>query len=506
MSRSALRLSAAVITTLIIVLGITAFDRLPGSVRSRIDVERTALASAQTALHKAQDAVSRETQSDAALFQALAASHQWPAQFQQAGDQLASAGRDMDELTRLEQHGHHSDQSRAESLLNEERRLRTGVADQASAIQSTAASWMDRKNHLSQDLSRMEQNYQSIHGFDLEAVKTAVTRAETDWPDKKTDLAARLQSLTEVTAESDQAWQSTADARREAAAGNIPEADAGRLLAASDTLKMDVAALPQRAAALQSLTGQLYDTWDKVLVDMEERGFGSSRVYDQKIRTIRTHTGDGTTSQDQWVEVAPATYSAMRNDLGMAIEHKPAGKYDSEANQVAQPAGFAYMAPPSQGSNQYGYWDHRDGQSFWVFYGQYALMRDLLFNHTYRPLPRDEWEDYRSARDRGNTYYGRDAESASGAPKYGTNGTTTQERYSGSTYARQGGFRNSPYASHSGSYSQSPFASRSLHEPEPESGGHSFGQRSRPEVGHSYRPAPRSMPRFGGGGRHFGRH
>ena len=98
----------------------------------------------------------------------------------------------------------------------------------------------------------------------------------------------------------------------------------------------------------------------------------------------------------------------------MAMEHKPAGSYDSEAERVAQPAGFAYMAPPGQGSNQYGYWDHRDGRDFWVFYGQYALMRDLLFNHSYRPLDRYDWEGYRSSRDSGRTYYGRDEQA--GAP------------------------------------------------------------------------------------------
>ena len=48
----------------------------------------------------------------------------------------------------------------------------------------------------------------------------------------------------------------------------------------------------------------------------------------------------------------------MEKDLGMAIEHKPAGKYDTESERVAQPAGFAYMAPPGQ-SNQYGHWEQQ---------------------------------------------------------------------------------------------------------------------------------------------------
>ena len=119
----------------------------------------------------------------------------------------------------------------------------------------------------------------------------------------------------------------------------------------------------------------------------------------------------------------------------VSIEHKPAGKYDTESERVAQPAGFAYMAPPGQ-SNQYGRWENSGGRDFWVFYGQYALMRDLLFNRDYRPLGRYEYEDYYRYRERNQTYYGRD-DSNGAAPKYGTQGTATQNRYSGSTFAQK---------------------------------------------------------------------
>ena len=148
-----------------------------------------------------------------------------------------------------------------------------------------------------------------------------------------------------------------------------------------------------------------------MLVDMETADGGE---YDQKIRTVQTHLADATAKNGD-IDLRREMGARFRrpptrpksNDLGMAIEHKPAGKYDSEAERVAQPAGFAYVAPPAQGSNQYGYWDHRDGRDFWVFYGQYALMRDLLFNHQYRPLDRYEWEGYRTYQSRGQTYYGR---------------------------------------------------------------------------------------------------
>lgn len=498
MTRNQLRLAAAILTTLIIAVGITAFDHLPGSLGRQIDSERGALASAQTQLRTAQEAVSRETQSDPSLFRDLAASRQWPDRFQQAAGILQSASRDMQELTRLEQHGHHRDRQQAETLLAHERSLRTTALSQASAIPAEAARWIDRKQHLPREIQQMERSYAAIHSFDFSPVTAAVQRAENDWPGKKSDLEARLAAVKGVASQSENVWEASASARRQAASGDAANLDYGALLTAADTLQTNAAALPQKSAELQSLTGQLYDAWDKILVDMEVRGSRSHRDWDQKIRTVRTHQGTAT-SQEQWVDVSQATYDAMRNDLGMAIEHKPAGRYDLEADHVAQPAGFAYVAPPSQGSNQYGYWEHRDGQSFWVFYGQYALLRDLLFNHSYRPLPRDEWEDYRGTSSRGQTYYGRDAEA--GAPKYGSNGTATQQRYAGSSYAQSGGFRNSPYASTSGGYRNSPYASR-------EDGAKRFGAHpeephSAPE--HSYRPSPRPSYRPpSSAGRRFG--
>ena len=201
--------------------------------------------------------------------------------------------------------------------------------------------------------------------------------------------------------------------------------DFGTLFAAADTLKTAAAALPKQTEQLKTLSGQLYQSWDKILVDMEVRGTGNARAYDQKIRTVSTTVADATgkagasTSDEKWVDVSKAQYQAMEKNLGMAIEHKPAGKYDTESERVAQPAGFAYMAPPGQ-SNQYGHWETNNGTSFWVFYGQYALMRDLLFNRSYRPLDYREYHDYYTYRQRNETYYGRDT--ATQAPKYGTSG------------------------------------------------------------------------------------
>jgi len=64
-------------------------------------------------------------------------------------------------------------------------------------------------------------------------------------------------------------------------------------------------------------------------------------------------------------------------------------------------------------------------------------------------LGRQTYEDFRGYQSRGETYYGRD---------YGTQGQATRERYSGSSYAQSGGFRDSKYASKPGGYRDSKYA------------------------------------------------
>ena len=512
MSRSALKFWAVVLSLSIGLVLLAGLDNLPRSVRAQIDSERTALAAARNEVQSAQHEVNRNVQADPALFHDLPAAQPWPARFVQSAALLDNATRDMDSLATLEKRNRRQDRPRVESLLSEERGFRSGAVAGAAGVEKEAAHWEDLKQHLPETLQQMQRDRDAIHGYDLAALSASVQKAETDWPEKKADLDGRLAAERNLVTEGDRLWDSTAEPRRQAAAGNLANLDFGTLLGDADQLHISAAALPANAAELQSLSAQLYTSWDKVLADMETRGIGTSKEYDQKIETVKTQVPDAsaktgtTTSDERWVTVPQSTYQAMQGDLGMAIEHKSLGKYDSESDRVAQPAGFAYMAPPSQGSNQYGYWDHSGGHDFWVFYGQYALMRDLLFHHDYRPLDRGEWDGYRTYQNRGQTYYGND--SASGQ-RYGTQGATTQQRYSGSSYAQSGGFKESQYASKSGGFGGSKYAS-----PSGSSAPKTFGRNASPESGHvsppvrSFHPAPapRTFHMPSGGGHRFGRH
>jgi hypothetical protein len=478
MSRSALKVLAVVLGLLIVVVLMAGFDNLPRQVRAQIGVERQALASAQKDLAQARDEVAREVAGDPQLFAGVPASRARPGALDQAAALMAAAGRDMADLAALEKRNRRQDGERAQTLMGRERKQREAAATAVAAVRKDAAGWVDFRRDLPRALDEMERQQRAIEAIDLGAASAAVQKAQNDWPEKRGDLEGRLAGLRSLKSEAEGAWQSSESARRAAAAGNL--AGIAAIAGAASVLRNASAVLPRQAAELQGLTGQLYQAWDKVLVDMDVRGIGTNRSFDQKIRTVRTRLDDpagkasSTSSDEKWEEVPRETYEAMKNNLGMAVAHKPAGKYDSEAERVAQPAGFAYVAPPGQ-SNQYGRWERSDGRDFWVFYGQYALLRDLLFNRNYRPLDRGEWEGYRGSRERGRTYYGQD-ESA-GAPRYGSQGTSTRERYSGSQYGSHGGFRDSEYASKPGGYRDSEYATPAARDRNGDASPRTFGRR-----------------------------
>jgi hypothetical protein len=499
MSRRGLEVLAVILSFLIVIVLFAGFDNLPRKVRADIAAEAQQLPQTQKQFQSVQDEVTSDLASDPDLFRAHDMNTAFPDRLRIASGELTGAQRDAAALDKLLKANRRQDQEQADKLLKEERALRAAALNEAAAVQAEAQHWVDMKRNLPTELQQMEADHQTLQHWDFAPIAAVVTRAETDWPEKKSDLDTRLTALRAIPSDGEQAWQSSDAARRQAEANNLAGLDYAGLLSSAETLHNDVTVLPARTAELQSLTGQLYTSWDKVLVDLRDRKSGGVRDYEEEVRTVKTKFPDAagkdgvTTSDEAWVEIPKATYQVCENNIGMSIAHKPVGKYDNEAEEVPEPPGFAYMAPVGQ-RNQYGYWDHGAGGNFWVFYGQYALMRDLLWGHSYRPIPSYEWESYRTARSSGQTYYGRD-ESGS-APKYGTHGTFTQQHYSESRYMRS-----------AGSYGSSKYATGGLKSGQ-SSAGRTFGSGSKPpSSGFKPRSAPSFRPSFRppSGGRSFGR-
>ncbi len=146
-------------------------------------------------------------------------------------------------------------------------------------------------------------------------------------------------------------------------------------------------------------------TYSVVLQDMKDEG-NFFKDYYHKYRII----SEDMTDDFDWMEVSKNYFRRYLPFLGMTIWSKRDGK----ESRTIGPPGYEYV-----GHSRYGNW-HRDstGRSFWVFYGQYRLMGDLLGRG---PIYRNDYSNYTTHRSKGQPYFG---------PKkqYGTEGFQTKRQ------------------------------------------------------------------------------
>jgi hypothetical protein len=468
---------------------------LPRSLRNEIAAEKDRLQQAGRQLQHSQETVRDDLAHAPDLFNGTSVSTEWPAKLQSAQASLDRAKNDFQQIEK-------ADRKRAETLLRDERSLRESALRDSEAVEEEATKWLDFQRNVPHYLAVMQREYDEVRQADLTPVAATVAKAEQDWPAKRATLETRLAALRQSSEAAETEWRATESARENAAAGKATGSEIATLIQANEKLETAAANLTKGAAELEAESGQLYNSWDKILADLEVTHRGFDTVYTEKIKTVRTHFVDvaakktEVSSDDHWQDVSPSAYRAVENDLGMAIAHKDAGLFDSEATTTAQPPGFAYIATPEQGRNQYGYWDHSNGGSVWTWLPEYLIMRELLWGHNYHPIVIDEYHGYQTAQRSGRTYYGQ--ETPASPPKYGSHGTFTQQGYANSRYVQSGGFKGSAYASNR-SAAPAPEASKSFRPaPEESPGGKRFGSKSGGQRFGSH-SAPRSA------GKSFGR-
>lgn len=480
---------------------------LPHSLHQSIAAQNTQLQQAKQQFEQWRAHVKSDLAANPDLFRSVQVADDWRMRLQSDQAKLNTAESDQQQLAALAKRNRADSRNRVMQLLAEETALRRAAVDDAKGVQAAANNWTDFARDPASYLAKMNGEYEVLRNTDLGQIQKTVAQAEQDWPAQKSALESRLAALTTGRDNAEKQWTNSAKERVQAAHAKLTGPVAAALIQENDDLTSEADALPRGIAHLRNECGQLYTAWDKILADLDVEHQHGQRIYREKIETVTTHVdrhavpaNDGragadkndTTTSLQWIEVPEAQFQKVKDDLGMAIEHKDAGKFDSEAQTTPEPAGFAYIAPPSQGSNQYGYWTHSGGESFWTFLPQYLLLRELMWGPAYRPIVIGEYDRYRSFESAGHTYYGR--ETPTSPPKYGSHGTFTEQHYASSRYMQSGGFRSSGYASHRGSAT----ASRE---------GHRFGMgstRGRRFGGfHSGRSFGRGLGR--GFGRGFGR-
>ena len=477
---------------------------LPRELRHEIDEADNRLLQAQKQFKKTSDEITADLNHSPDLFKAVAS--EWTGRLKAAKSRLDAAETDRRELKRLDEAGNKEAIPRVRQLLADEDRLRQAAVEEGNAVLARAVYWMDFQRNLPHYMAKMRDAHLGAHNADFSGVSKTVEKAEQDWPGKKADLEKRLGDLKSAPDRADREWTATEADRQAADDGHASGTQVATLIQADEAIE-SAAKLPAEEEQLAGLCGQLYYAWDKVLDDLDVRHEGADEVYREKVKTVRTRFAEAgdkspqTSTDERWVDVSPSDYQAVENDLGMAISHKDAGLYDLEAQTTAQPAGFAYIAPPSVGSNQYGYWTHNSEGSFWTFLPQYLIMRELFWGHSYRPIVVNEYNSYYNYARTGRTWYGETSPAA--PPKYGSHGTFTQQNYASSRYVQSGGFKNSAFASRPSA--GAPAAPRMGNAPSSDSSqGKRFGRPAGPTPSGQRFGSPRPSSggkRFGGGSR-----
>lgn len=159
-----------------------------------------------------------------------------------------------------------------------------------------------------------------------------------------------------------------------------------------------------------------YPEYSIILEDMQEEG-NFFKEYYHRYRLVygQKQSGSDTltfqTEITDWLRVDRKEYQKFFPYLGMVLASKTA---DGKIDDMKYPPGYQYVGDP-----RYGRWrTDSQGNSFWEWYGKFALMSHL-FGMFSRPVYRTDWDTFRDYRRRGDDYFGR-------GNSYGTNGTYTR--------------------------------------------------------------------------------
>lgn len=454
--RKSLGVLAVVLLILMAIIATAGLDNMPRRLRDSVNAAQSRLATDKSQLNENRGYVERAIKDEPDLFRTRAPD--WISRLSADQAKLGAAESELGTLAGLVKANKRSDADKVEQGLKQFDSDRSGSLKDVENIRTEAARWLTYKHELPARLAAIERTHDAIDAFDVNAAAAAARKAEVDWPVKKSDLVTRLTALTALKADADNVWTNTAGVRAKAAQPKPEGLDYAALFHSADQLDQIQAQLTSGATGVNTLAGQLYDSWDKLLLEVND-----DDGYKQKVRIVRTRFADasltnGKVSQDEkWEPLDSALGRERERNAGMVIERKPAGKYDSEAERVVQAPAYAYIAPPGQ-SNAYGAWNN----GVWTWLPQYLILRELLQPHYNRPITTGDWSSYDMARRGGNTWYGPGDAYRSSRPYTGRDGggfyhersskpTFGSRGFGGSKYESRGSYSGSKYQSHGSS-------------------------------------------------------
>ena len=471
MNRRTLSALAIIIIALMAIVATAGLDNLPRQLRNSVAAASTHLSTDRAMLAQNRDFIDRALRDEPVLFRSKADA--WRDRLTKDQSQVDAAAAELSALQQLAKANRRTDTKKVTDDLARFDSARQSAARDSADMRAEAERWIQYKKDLPQRLEAMKASYETVRSFDLDAGAGTARKAMVDWPGKRDDLQSRLDALKKTQTDATAAWDSSAQLRAAAEGKHLDDFDYGAFFDKADQIDNAARALKDGAASLNTLAAQLYVSWDKLLEDVEKRDSN------EKVRIVRTQykdatlTGGQTSSEEKWQSIDPGRVREAERNVGMVIERKPAGKYDSEAERVIQPPAYAYIAPPGQ-SNQYGSW----AGGVWHWLPEYLILSHLL-RSTQGPSMGDYY-GWDQARRRGETWYGNSGRS-SGWTWSRNSGSSSSSGTGTGWYQERPKFGDRSFGSSSyrsrGTFSGSRFQSRGT-----------FGSRS-----------------FGGGMRSFGR-
>jgi hypothetical protein len=444
-------LAGVMILLIILVFAVdTLMGGLPGSVETLYVQEEGEVAAAESRISRDRAQVENLLAQEKDFLAPFADRESWTPRLDQARQEITEMKAILEERAQpLMAKNDSEDAQMLQDHLYRIRSGRTAALKESGAVAKRAADLIRFKEERPAMVEKALQDFKAMDLSALAALRTTATQASSDWPEKKADITTRMAVFLELEL---QAAQSHAFVVAENKKSD-GEVDFDKLVNHCEALNKGKTSFVQSRDNITSLLGQLYVSWDKILEDMEIRE-GAEVVFYHTYKLIKVDRENKSASENKVQQVSKELYLRHEKDLGMTLESKAKGFYDFEAVKKTSPPGYNYV-----GNSHYGRWEQRSGGSFWIFYGQYAFMRNLFWGSSYyHPVSRTSWNGYRTSRDQGRTYYGRDS---SGRSQYGSKGTMAQTKYKGSKYTSKGGYAGTQFKRSGGSYRGSKYASKS---------------------------------------------
>jgi hypothetical protein len=410
MDRRALGATAAILVLLMGIVATAGLDNLPKDLRTSVAAAATRVDTDRTLFQQHKTSVERALAAEPVLFRAREAA--FLDRLTKDGACIAHESDQLAPLQQLVKANRRTDADKVRDGLSTFEQSRGSCLKDAVDLDADAQRWINYKKQLPARLAAMEEAHRAVSTFNIDSATAAAAKAKADWPAKQQDLDNRLAELKKLQESSEQIWTSTADLRAAAQQNKVDNFDYATFFQQADGMEANARNLKDASAGLNALAGQLYTSWDKLLLQVEPH---DAR---QKVRIVRTKFADAaltngqTTSEERWETIDSSRVRDAEKNAEMVIERKPAGKYDSEAEHVVQPPTYAYIAPPGQ-ANTYGSWQN----GVWQWLPQYLLLSQLL-NIGRHSIDANEYYAWQQARQRGDIYYGRNRSYGPTVPDY----------------------------------------------------------------------------------------